>query len=278
MSRQRAIGWVWVVSVGLAGPLAHAGEVEIAVRTYAQDFPAVPAGVEEKDGGRATLPPVASFSALSVAGASIASASVEANGLTGSVSAQFFSLVAADRYLVGRNSFAAGAFNMSGDISIVGPAVPALATFSAVLEGAYTFSDPNAFDSSVHMDYSFLVGASPEFNGTIDRSRTSGLFSIPFTWTQLVHAGDVIHFDLYFNGNAGSVAGTTDLDVLNTFKITGIDLPAGFTYNPDAQGFLSQFAVSAVPEPSTALLLGIGLFAFTALRRRRQRSSGGFNQ
>lgn len=276
MNCQRATGWVWVAAAGLACSLAHAGEVQIAVRTYAQDYPAVPAGVEQMDGGRATTPPVASFSALSVAGDSIASAYVEANGLTGTARARFVSVVAADRYLVGRNAFASGGFNMSGEIGIVGPAAPAFATFTAVLEGGYTFSDPNAFESSVHMAYSFLVGASPEFNGSMDWSRTSGLFSIPFTWTQLVQGGDVIAFNLYFNGNAGSVAGTTDFDVLNTFKITGIDLPAGFSYAPDAQGFLSQFAVSAVPEPSTMLMLGIGLFAITALRRRQHRSSSGF--
>jgi hypothetical protein len=256
----------------MAWPLAHAGEVQIAVRTYAQDFPAVPAGAERTDGGRATAPPVALFSVVSAAGDSTALSQVDANGLTGAGHARFLSVVSADSYLVGRNAFASGGFSMTGNIGIVGAAMPGLATFTALLEGAYTFSNPTAFDSSVHLDYAFQVGASPELNGSIDRSRTSGLFSVPFTWTQLVQAGDTIPFSLYFNGNASSVAGTTELDVLNTFKITGIDLPAGLTFTPDAQGFLSQFAVagvSPVPEPSSMLLLGIGMLALGATKRRR---------
>lgn len=277
MNRQGAFGWVLALCAGMAWPLVHAGEVQIAVRTYAQDSPALPAFDERTDGGRATVPPVASFSVLSVAGDSTAYSQVDVNGLTGAGHARFLSVVAADRYLVGRNAFASGGFNMTGNIGIVGAALPGLATFTALLEGAYTFSNPTAFDSSLHMDYSFQVGASPEFNGAIDRSRTSGLFSVPFTWTQLVQAGDTIPFILSFTGNASSVAGTTDLDVLNTFKITGIDLPAGLTFTPDAQGFLSQFAVpgvSPVPEPSSMLLLGIGMLAVGAMKRRGVARSG----
>lgn len=270
MNRRSEFRWVLVLCAGLAWPLTHAGEVGIVVRTFAQDFPAVPGGSERTDGGRATAPPVASFLVNSAAGDSTALSQVDANALTGAAHARFLSVVSADRYLVGRNAFASGGFNMTGTIGIVGAALPGLATFTALLEGAYTFSNPTEL-STVHLDYSFQVGASPDLHGVIDQSRTSGLFSVPFTWTQLVQAGDTIPFNLSFTGNASSLAGTTDLDVLNTFKITGIDLPAGLAFTPDAQGFLSQFAVpgvSPVPEPSSMLLLAIGMVAVGATKRR----------
>jgi hypothetical protein len=270
MKRKVAVKWVLAACVAGACPWSMAADAQGGVRTFAQDYPAVPAGVERIDSCRSSSPPVVSCSAISVAGDSTAMSHVEVNGLTGAARAQLISSVAADRYLVGRNAFASGVFNLAGSVGIVGSAAPGLLTVTAVLEGSYLFSDPTAFDSSVHISYSFLVGASPEFNGVIDRARNSGLFSVPFTWTQLVGAGETIPFNLYMSADAGSVAGITNLDVLNTFKITAIDLPPGLSFVPDAQGFLSEFgAVSAVPEPSSMLLLGMGLAAFGARKYRR---------
>ena len=53
------------------------------------------------------------------------------------------------------------------------------------------------------------------------------------------------------------------LDISNTFKITGIALPTGYSYNSDAQGFLSEFTLAPVPEPETYVLMlaGLGLLA-----------------
>ncbi len=64
-----------------------------------------------------------------------------------------------------------------------------------------------------------------------------------------------------------SVVDKTEVIMLNTFKLTAIDLPDGYTFTPDASGFLSQFSTPAVPEPSPAGLLALGLVALACRPR-----------
>ena len=68
--------------------------------------------------------------------------------------------------------------------------------------------------------------------------------------------------------------GVAELDALNTFKITTIDLPPGYSFRADSDGFLSKFGaavpITPVPEPSTWGLFSAGIAAL-AWRRRRTR-------
>ena len=77
-----------------------------------------------------------------------------------------------------------------------------------------------------------------------------------------------------------AVAGLVDLDATNTFKITGIGLPPGYSFTSDSTGFLSQFGaptvpvdpgtppVGHVPEPGSLLLVGLAGMLVAATRRR----------
>ena len=187
---------------------------------------------------------------------------------------------------------------MSGSINLAGP-VPGLAMFMAVLEGTYDIVTPAPFnfqslDNSIRMQHTFSIGsrtanspAAPPFQG--DQyffCCGTGSFSIPFTWTQLVNPGDQIDFNLFLNTDVATVAGIVDFDATNTFKITDISLPPGYTFTSDATGFLSQFGAppvvinpgTQVPEPGTLLLIGLaGVLAVVARRpglRHRSRGTG----
>ena len=67
--------------------------------------------------------------------------------------------------------------------------------------------------------------------------------------------GTNIAFDLYLRSTASAQFGVAELDALNTFKITTIDLPPGYSFRADSDGFLSKFGaavpITPVPEPST---------------------------
>jgi len=269
----------FVQAVGLAAglaltaPLAHAAQVGGGVRTFALDYPHVLDSDEDTAGGNSNSPPVVSYAVDSLAGDSMAHAQISVDGYTGAMRAKFSAQVGATDYLAGRGATASGTAGLTGSIGILGSGSPVLATFGGVLEGAYS-ADPLSLNSSISLDYSFLVGASPDFRGRVDYSRATGTFSIPFTWTQTVQAGDRIDFLLYLHGSATAGFGLAELDALNTFEITTIDLPPGYSFTPDADGFLSQFDASAptapVPEPATAGLIGIGLIAIVIAWTRRR--------
>ena len=190
---------------------------------------------------------------------------------------------------------------MQGSINLMGP-VPGLATFMAVLEGTYNIVTPAPFNfqdlnNSVRIQYVFSVGsrsanspAAPPFQD--ERyffCCGAGTFSIPFTWTQLVNPGDQVNFNLSLRTNVSAVAGMVDFDATNTFKITGIGLPPGYSFTSDATGFLSQFGappvpvdpgtppVGQLPEPGSLLLVGLAGMLAAATRRRGLSANIGAN-
>lgn len=267
-------------AAALAAP-AYAGEVQISLRAFAQDSSVDQSGAV-LGGNFSTSSPVRSASAAYSAGN--ASSHLEASGdaLVGALHAKFSTSVMDDVYIVGRNANAHGSMSMRGNITISGGAPSGFATFGAVLEGSYSFN------SSV---FNYLNDASLSYTASIgdisyqdelffDPRTISGVFSIPMTFTVPVHPGDVIGADFYLSANVDSLEGNVTLDTSNTFKITSIALPEGFSYTPDADGFLSKFGGSTIPDPqpgavpeaSTMSLFGAGLLGVLALvRRRRQK-------
>jgi len=274
---------ICVLALGLSAvsQSGHAAEAQVGVRTFASDVPSGVPFIVNTDGSPATGFAVASRSVTAVAGDSSSSAQASADALSGAVREKLDANVAASKFIIGRNAGGSSSASMRGSINLVGPAAPGLATFTASLDGSYDISTPAPFnypsaDNSVAMFYTFQVGDSPQFNNNQASyffCCSPGTFSIPFSWTQLVNAGDSILFDLYLRTDVSAVAGFSNFDASNTFKITGIDLPPGYSFTPDSDGFLSQFGsqtpTPSVPEPESALLLGLGLVLMAATQRRQ---------
>ena len=278
-----------LVALCTASTGAIAGIVQVGVRAFAGDTPSGVPYIINTDGSLACCLTTASHAASAVAGNAAASAMAQADALNGTLKEKLSASVAASQYAVGRNSGGSASGNMQGSINLAGP-LPGMATFGGVLEGTYNIVTPAPFnfqslDNSVRIQYSFYVGNSffnspalPPFQG--DQyffCCGAGTFSIPFTWTQLVNPGDQIDFNLYLKTDVSAVAGLVDFDATNTFKITNIDLPTGYSFTSDATGFLSQFGatpVAQVDEPQTLLLIGLGgLLAATARRRNARQAA-----
>lgn len=271
--------YLLALGLGAFAPLAHAADAGASVRAFAYD---APSGADYTDHS-ATGPSSGSGvsrSVSSVAGNASSSAQAVVDPLSGALHEKLNGAVAASEFIIGRAAGATSVAAMRGSINLVGPAAPGLATFTAVLEGSYDISTPSPFnypsaDNSIAMDYMFEVGDSPVFNNTSKLYYfccSPGTFSIPFTWTQMVSAGDSILFDFYLRADLVTVAGLAQFDASNTFKVTGIDLPDGYSFTSDSDGFLSKFGaappVTSVPEPESSLLLGLGLTLMAATRRR----------
>lgn len=285
---QPAFGWLFrSVGIALASTLAltlaapeASAYAAAGVTTFAQDSqsPGSPSVGPLTDQRSADNPPVVFATISATAGDATAHAEAAVNGLTGAATALVSTAVAADRYRVGRNAYGRAELALNGDIALIGIA-PGLATFTALLEGTYGTSGSPLyglpFDDTVDLAYTVSMGSSAQMGGELHYvCCSSGAYSVPFTWTQLVNPGDIIHFDLYFQAILNSLQGNAGLDMTHTFKLTGIDLPAGYAYTPGTGGFLSQFQPSAaVPEPATAWSMALGLLGALLARARLSRLS-----
>lgn len=252
----------------------HAGNGQVLVSAFAADPPAGASFVKHDDSSPASNSPFASRSVEAIAGGATASATAEADALTGAARLKIKAAVGTRGS--GTGSGATAASSLDGGITLAGPATPGLATFTAELDGLFAVTGRDPSDSSADVHYEFIVGNSPQANGDLHYvSGDSGSFNVPFTWTQSVQDGDFIPFVLFFRADARTISGASMIDALNTFKITAVDLPPGFSFTSDAGGFLSQFGAppSAVPEPTAAALLGCGLLALARLRRRSRRQT-----
>lgn len=271
--------YLLALGLGALAPLAHAAYASASVSTFAYDAPSGADYTSHSANGPISGSGV-SRSVSSVVGNASSSAQAAVDPLSGALHEKLNGAVAASKFIVGRAAGGTSMASMGGSINLVGPAAPGLATFTAVLEGSYDISTPSPFDypsadNSVVMNYTFRVGDSPQFHNTSPLYYfccSPGTFSIPFIWTQMVSAGDSILFDFSLRADLVTVAGLAQFDASNTFKVTGIDLPDGYSFTSDSDGFLSTFGaappVTSVPEPESSLLLGLGLTLMAATRRR----------
>jgi PEP-CTERM motif len=270
MSRRKLLSVV-AVSLCACTSSAYAATAQVGVNTFASDLPSSVEYTKDSAGSPASGETFATRSVTTTAGNSTAFANAEADARKGTLKATVGASVAASSFVIGRNSGSNASAAMDGAISLVGPATPGPATFTAVLEGTYSVAGQDILDNRALLHYEFTVGNSPQMNGDPEYPCCgAGAFSIPFTWTQTVNPGDSITFTLYLKSQAFAVAGTSGLDISNTFKITGITLPTGYSYNSDAQGFLSEFSLAPVPEPETYALMLAGLGILGAVIRRKR--------
>lgn len=277
--------YLLALGLGVLAHVAHAADAGASVRAFATDTPAGFEFTDHSASGPSSGTAVVR-SVTSVAGNASSSAQVAVDPLSGTVREKLNGEVAASKFIIGRAAGATSVAFMRGGIDLVGPALPGLATFTAVLEGSYDISTPSPFDypsinNSVALDYMFQVGDSPAFNNTSKLYYfccSPGTFSIPFTWTQMVSAGDFILFDFYLRADLLTVAGLAQFDASHTFKVTGVDLPEGYSFTSDSDGFLSKSGatppVSSVPEPESSLLLALGLILMAATRWRTLTGAG----
>ena len=266
-----------------------AGIVQTGVRAFASDGPSGAAFIANIDGSLACCLPTASSTVTATAGNATATSMAQGNSLNGTLREKINASVAASQFVITRNSGASSAASMEGDITLSGSS-PGMATFAGVLDGTYNIGPVPAgtFGQSVRIQYSFSIGSRfynnpllPPFQDDLFFNAAGpGTFNIPFSWTQPVNPGDVIHFILILRTDVSAVAGLVDFDATNTFKITQIGLPPGYSFTSDATGFLSQFGapsvpvdpgtppVGQVPEPGSLLLVGLAGMLAAATRRR----------
>jgi hypothetical protein len=210
------------------------------------------------------MPPVLSLGAMATSGVVMANAGVQTNAYTGQIKGSAVSMVGADVPAAGRGGSARFSGSMMGSITLGSAGMPGMATFSAVVEGAYNFgTSPSRFSNTAYIESNGVVG--DQYRGVnrvdFDPFTGAGLFSFPLTWTLAVQPGQRIDMSFYVLAGLASVVDKTEVNMLNTFKLTAIDLPDGYTYTSDASDFLSQFSTAAVPEPSPAGLFALGLVA-----------------
>ncbi len=254
---------LWMALLAATCGSAAAAEVQIGVTATAIDI-----GLDFVSNSASVIagpvqgtPPMASLHAAAATGIVASNAFVAADAYTGQMHAAFSSTVNIDENpRPGRGGSARGGGSMLGGITLTGAAPPGVATFSAVVEGSYNFGNSIfRFNNSAHIDFSGSIG--DVYHGVpavdFDPFSSAGLFSFPLTWTVPVQSGQRLDMIFTLNGRVTSTVTGVVVDMTNTFKLTAIDLPPGYGFVPDAQGFLSQFP-APVPEPGSGLLLLAG--------------------
>ncbi len=213
-------------------------------------------------------PPLLSLSTSATSGIVDSFSSAAANAYTGRINGMVESLVGDTAPIAGRGGSATSVASMIGSITVFGPA-PGMASFSAVIEGAYNFGNtPARFFNTGFIEANAVIG--DVYRGLdrvdFDPRSSAGLFSYGLTWTLPVEPGQTLDMSFYVRMGVTSQVDIASVNMLNTFKLTAIDLPAGYTYTSDAEGFLSEFTPS-VPEPASATLLLAGAMALVWRRR-----------
>lgn len=248
----------------------QAAEVRVGARATAIDIGHdFVANSSEGSAGRVQgTPPLLSLSTSAGAGIVGSFSSAAANAYTGQISGMVQSVVGDTVPLAGRGGSATSIGSMEGSITVSGPA-PGMASFSAVIEGDYNFgSAPERFFNTGYIEGYGIIG--DVYHGlervNFDPRTSNGVFSYNLTWTLPVEPGQTLDMSFYLNMGVVSSVDIANVSMLHTFKLTAIDLPVGYSYTSDAEGFLSEFTPS-VPEPASATLLLAGAMAL-AWRRR----------
>jgi len=248
----------------------RAAEVQVSARATAidigHDFSSTRA-----DGSAGRVQGTAPLLSLSTgAGSGIVNSfsTAAANAYTGRINGIVESVVGDTTPRAGRGGSATSIASMTGSITVFG-AAPGTASFSAVVEGAYNFGNaPARYFNSGDVEANGVIGDVYRSLERVDFDPRAGagLFSYGLTWTLPVVPGQTLDMSFYVHMGVTSQVDIASVNMLNTFKLTAIDLPAGYTYTSDAEGFLSEFTPS-VPEPASATLLLFGAMAL-AWRRR----------
>lgn len=249
----------------------QAAEVQVSTRATAIDIGHdFVVNVSEGAAGRVQgTPPLLSLSTSAGAGIVGALSSAAANAYTGQISGMVQSVVGDTAPLAGRGGSATSIGSMEGSITVSGPA-PGMASFSAVIEGDYNFgSAPERFFNTGYIEGYGLIG--DVYHGlervNFDPRTSNGVFSYGLTWTLPVEPGQTLDMSFYLRMFVTSQDDIANVSMLHTFKLTSIELPTGYTYTSDSEGFLSEFTPPAVPEPASGMLLLAGAIAL-AWRRR----------
>ena len=114
--------------------------------------------------------------------------------------------------------------------------------------GGASWTGPSALGS-----YSFTAGTTSQIDYTVPLA-TLGLGT-----------GDTFYFDAYSSGGGGTDSAVDALSNPNV-SITSWSQ----TYTSDSGTGLSSYTVTAIPEPATMALLGMGALSMLGLRRRRR--------